>query len=93
MEKTWEGTKVVAPPPSPRARARAFPLHHAQTFLAKVKTKSKLKISNSRVLRFVTILGLSLFFKHCHPFSDVSYFWELFKKPIGTDEANTLELL
>ena len=39
--KTWEGTKVVAPP----ARARAFPLHHAQTFLAKVKTKSKLKIS------------------------------------------------
>ena len=40
--ETWEGTKVVAPPPP---RARAFPLHHAQTFLAKVKTKSKLKIS------------------------------------------------
>ena len=82
--KTWEGTKVVAPPP---------PYTTLKHFWKKLKLNPKLQISIAEFYALSRYYVCRCSRNIVIRFSAVSYFWELFKKPIGTDEANTLELL
>ena len=78
--------KGCCPPPPP-------PYTTLKHFWKKLKLNPKLQISIAEFYALSRYYVCRCSRNIVIRFSAVSYFWELFKKPIGTDEANTLELL